>query len=175
MEININEFEPIKEFPDYGVNYHGDVLNFVTNRFLLHHVGTGGHIYVSLRDQDGSRKVRALGRLVAEAYLPEPDMENQNTVIHLDYDYVNNSADNLVWRPRWFAIQYHKQAKLDSYPYIDREFIDVDSGRIYDNSHMFCIEHGALDLDVATALANDRPLLYPRLMNLSWLSNPKTV
>lgn len=50
--------------------------------------------FVTLMD-DGKRNKRLIHRLVAEAFIPNP--ENKPNVNHIDYDPSNNCVDNLEW------------------------------------------------------------------------------
>lgn len=52
-----------------------------------------GYLHVSLCK--GKQTFRAIHRLVAEAFLPNP--ENKTQVNHIDGDRYNNSAENLEW------------------------------------------------------------------------------
>ena len=54
-----------------------------------------GYMQVSLVDGNGVRKSLRLHRIVAEAFLPNPDGKPQ--VNHRDEDPENNRADNLEW------------------------------------------------------------------------------
>lgn len=54
-----------------------------------------GYLYITLTDENGQRKNFYIHRLVAEAFLPNPD--NLPQVNHLDYDRKNNKATNLEW------------------------------------------------------------------------------
>lgn len=54
-----------------------------------------GYLQVSLSDESGVRKSFRLHRLVAEAFLPNPEGKPQ--VNHKDENTENNRADNLEW------------------------------------------------------------------------------
>lgn len=55
----------------------------------------GGYLLTQLRHLDGSRKQYLIHRLVATAYVPNPD--NLPQVNHIDGDKCNNAASNLKW------------------------------------------------------------------------------
>src|ERR1035437_7091866 len=54
--------------------------------------------------QDGHYITRSVALLVAETFLPDPPRDDFTTPIQLDGDRSNCRVDNLMWRPRWFAI-----------------------------------------------------------------------
>ena len=157
-----DKYRQVWGYPGYGVSADGEVINLETNRVLEHHRTRTGHIFVSLRYAPGKRRARSLGRIVAECYIDPPKDIRDNTIIHLDYDIENNRADNLLWRNRWFAAQYHKQYRSMFYPLIREPFVLLETGEIFQNSHDFCTTKGALDLDVAASLLTKTQLLYPR-------------
>ena len=49
--------------------------------------------------KDGKSRHFLVSRLVAQAFCPNPDPENNTTVDHVDHDTSNNRADNLRWLP----------------------------------------------------------------------------
>ena len=55
----------------------------------------GDYCYVHLFDKDGASINHKVHRLVAKAFVPNPD--NLNEVNHIDEDKDNNRADNLEW------------------------------------------------------------------------------
>jgi hypothetical protein len=55
----------------------------------------GDYCYVHLFDKDGTSINHKVHRLVAKAFVPNPD--NLNEVNHIDEDKDNNRADNLEW------------------------------------------------------------------------------
>ncbi len=86
-------FKVIKEFPDYKVSNYGYLINMKGQK-LKTGKATGGYLIV-FPYKDGKRYCKKLHRLVAEAFVPNPDALPQ--VNHKDEDVTNNKADNLEW------------------------------------------------------------------------------
>lgn len=90
----INEIEGYEEFTGYGITSCGKVWSFKTNRFLTPSRGANGYLKVVLH-KDGKRKDFLVHRLVAEAYIPNPD--SLETVNHIDECKTHNYVSNLQW------------------------------------------------------------------------------
>lgn len=81
----------------YEVDESGNVYSLLKDRKLLHptkHNGKQPYYYVTLR-KDGKSHKRFVHRLVAEAFLPNPN--NLPQVNHMDGNPHNNSVNNLEW------------------------------------------------------------------------------
>lgn len=64
-------------------------------RKLRSYPNENGYLKVNLYDAFGHCKKKYVHRLVAEAFLPNP--ENKPNVNHIDCDVKNNSVENLEW------------------------------------------------------------------------------
>ena len=67
----------------------------ISGRVLKPLHSQGDYCYVHLFDKDGTSTNHKVHRLVAKAFVPNPD--NLNEVNHIDEDKDNNRADNLEW------------------------------------------------------------------------------
>src|SRR3954452_2344535 len=105
----MTEWVPIRGFPGYSVNPLGQVRNDSTDRILNTRINQYGVPYVGMM-REFRQCIRSLPLLVATAFLPEPN-EIFDTPINLDGDRSNCNVDNLMWRPRWYAIYYVNQFK----------------------------------------------------------------
>lgn len=89
-------FREIDGFPDYEVSNLGRVCSFKGKypKILKPKKNRYGYLYVILYT-DGNKVTKKVHRLVAEAFIPNP--ENKPEVNHIDEDKENNVADNLEW------------------------------------------------------------------------------
>ena len=85
---------PIKNYEHYLIDVDGTVTNTRTNNQIKPSLNENGYWYVSLWNE-GKGKTFSLHRLVAEAYVPNPD--NKPFVNHKDANRANPHKDNLEW------------------------------------------------------------------------------
>lgn len=82
-------------YPIYQVSNYGRVKRLNSNEHkILKPFYKQGYLYIGLC-KDGKQKQFRLHRLVAEAFIPNPN--NLPEVNHKDEDKTNNRADNLEW------------------------------------------------------------------------------
>jgi hypothetical protein len=154
----MEEWKVIREFPDYSVSNEGRVRNERTDRIMALTLNQMGIVQVGLTKNSHYFK-RAVAPLVAHAFIPRP-FGPFDTPINLDGDRTNNFVENLMWRPRWFAVKYHKQFKqsfrhLNSHP-----IIDTKTGEIYTTEFDACVINGLLLDDLRHAIVN-RTYVWP--------------
>lgn len=78
----------------YGITSCGKVWSYRTKKFLKPGKDKDGYLYVILC-VNNERKKYLIHRLVAMAYIPNPDL--LPTVNHKDENKTNNSINNLEW------------------------------------------------------------------------------
>lgn len=89
----------IPGFSDYEIDSFGGVTSYKRDEPLRLKTGKSGpqgrYRHFILIDDEGNRITRTLHRLLAEAFVPNP--EGLPVVRHLDDDPTNNSIENLAW------------------------------------------------------------------------------
>lgn len=80
--------------PNYQVSNLGRVKNMKTKHILIPDTEEKGYKRITAKI-DGKRKHFAVHRLVAFAFIPNP--ENKPQIDHIDCNKSNNRVDNLQW------------------------------------------------------------------------------
>ena len=97
-------WKPVKDYEGlYEVSSLGRVRK-VANELILHQSNCGGYRQVGLR-KDGIGKSESVHRLVAKAFLPNPDMLPQ--INHRDENKANNCVENLEWCDGSYNMRYN--------------------------------------------------------------------
>lgn len=146
----------IHDFPGYVVSNLGNVKNEETGHRLALLRNQGGVINVGLT-KDRVQHKRGVALLVARAFLEAPEFDSFNTPINLDGDRSNNRAENLAWRPRWFAIKYFHQFE-EAPVCLAHPLEDVVTGKRYETSWMAAITHGLLHRDLVLSALGYTPV-----------------
>jgi hypothetical protein len=106
---------------------------------------------------------RGVGLLVCKTFLEQPD-EKFNTPIHLNGELIDCRLDNLLWRPRWFAISHAYQftgAVVHDYPI--REIETGERLTVWGAVR----KYGLLCTDVLAALTN-KTYVFPTMQVFEW-------
>ena len=149
----MEEWAPIDGFPDYSISNYGYVQNNRTGRMMTRSPVQYGMLTVSMM-YDGEQYRRSIATLVAQAFLPRPPRDDFNTPIHLDGDRKNCRVDNLEWRPRWFAINYHHERKQSPYPDWARDIRLNETGEVFGSMRDLAEKYGLLEREIHKGLVN---------------------
>ena len=85
-------WKAIEGYENYEISDHGNVKNIKSNRMLKLCVDNRGYNRINLYNS-GKKTIQKIHRLVAEAFLENP--ENKKCVDHIDRDKLNNHISNL--------------------------------------------------------------------------------
>lgn len=152
------EWAQIAEFPQYSISNDGQVRNENTGRIMVLTRNQHGVVQVGLM-KNGIQYKRGVALLVAKAFLDPHPLEAFNTPINVNGDRCDNSIENLMWRPRWFAVAYHKQFHEE--PQGFREpVVDIQTGEHFPTSWDAAVKYGLLDKEIKTATIN-RTYVWP--------------
>lgn len=88
-----------KDIPGYENKYQvsnlGNVYSYKHKRILKPYVVRKGYLRVDLFDKNFTRRHQKVHRLVATAFIPNP--ENKPQINHIDGNTGNNVVTNLEW------------------------------------------------------------------------------
>lgn len=86
----------LDDYPDYRVRSNGDIYALYQCKVLKPATTRDGYLQVSVTHKDGTKKSQLVHRLVAYAFLEQPeDTDDRISVNHIDGNKKNNSVDNL--------------------------------------------------------------------------------
>lgn len=88
-------YAQIDGYENYLIYEDGSVFSKISNKFLKTWIGNKGYVFITLIGQNGKKKNLRVHRLVAKAFVHNPD--NKPDVNHKDEDKTNNNASNLEW------------------------------------------------------------------------------
>ena len=95
---------PVKGFPRYTVDESGVITNIQTGKTVRGRVNNNGYRIVELFYETGKSKQLLLHRIVAEAFIPNP--EGFPIINHKDENPGNNHVSNLEWCTDKYNIHY---------------------------------------------------------------------
>jgi len=147
---------PVEGFPGYSVNPLGQVSRDSTGRLLIPRYNQYGVPYVGLM-REWQQCSRSLPRLVARAFL-QPPSDIFDTPIQIDGDRSNCRVDNLMWRPRWYAVLYNRQFEGHRYDHpINVPVHAIHEQEKFPNSLVAACRYGLLEREVVLSVHNRTP------------------
>ena len=96
--MGLEEWLPVKDFEEkYEVSSLGRVRNKTTLKILSQETTKDGYLTVRLYVRTKEYKRKMVHRLVAESFIPLPDLDLVYEVDHIDNIISNNCVENLQW------------------------------------------------------------------------------
>lgn len=142
-------------FDRYSVSSYGQVKNDRTDRIMAMSANQHGVVRVGLMDTHTGKQVQlGVAKMVADHFV-EGRSAPFNTPINLDGDRYNNMADNLAWRPRWFAVKFFAQFE-EPMPLFRNHLRDEESGYLYIDSRDAATRHGLLEYDILDSILSGK-------------------
>lgn len=149
----------IPEFASYSVSSTGLVRNDATDRILRQTRNANGNAIVGLR-LDNTQYKRSVSLLVATTFIMARPHESFDTPVNLDGDKCNNVVENLVWRPRWFAMNYHQQFKVGPSGF-NRPVEEINTNQVFGSAWLAAITCGVMERDVIGSVLNECAEVWP--------------
>jgi len=100
----------IPGFSNYQISSVGRIYNHKEDLIMSTSPNNYGNMKISLVADDGVRRTRSIAHMVAKAFVVPPTGFCTQVVL-LDGNLNNVTADNIVWRPEWFAWKYARQMR----------------------------------------------------------------
>lgn len=110
-------------FSKYYVTKDGRVFSTLTWHYLVGNMSFDGYLRALIKRDDGRFITINVHRLVAMAYIPNPD--NKPEVNHIDGDKLNNCADNLEWVWGWENVAHARRTGLRKAVVTDQQIHDI--------------------------------------------------
>lgn len=137
MDNNLEEWKQIEDFPMYEVSTEGRIKSHYSGKILKPQSNWNGYLMVNLY-KDGKMTSKRIHRLVAIAFIPNPD--NLPCIDHISGCKTNNRASNLRWCTKKENANYknHKpmseeqKARLREYQNRDKQ---KEYHKLYSETH----------------------------------------
>lgn len=108
----VEQFKKIKGYSHYRIYNDGRIYSEFINRYISSTEDSYHYLQNTLIDDKGNRKTIKTHRLVAMAFLPNP--ENLPDVNHKDFNRKNNNVNNLEWCTEKYNTQYTAMYNIDN-------------------------------------------------------------
>ena len=121
---------------NYEINQAGDVRRVSSKRSLSHQVNKAGTRNVGLMDDDHTRVVYSVSKLVLLAHIGESSDPKKKYILHKDGDRNNTRLSNLKWATKSAVIRYTKSyvQALEKPQYINVQIKEMNTGTVFMNS-----------------------------------------
>lgn len=129
------EWKDVKGFEEkYQISNYGRLKNKLNNHIYKNTNKNGDYFSVVLTYKNKSKSTR-IHRLVAEAFIPNPD--NLPQVNHIDMNKQNNNVDNL----EWCTLKYNINEAIKIKPQMLLGMIKYNKNRAHKNIYQYSLDN----------------------------------
>ena len=142
----------IKRFPSYEITEDGEVFNKRGHK-IKPELTRNGYLRVSLNNDSEKHKRMSVHRLVAEAYIPNPNGYPQ--VNHKDENKQNNNVSNLEWSTPLHNLNHSSvidKASIAKFHKVKCE----ETGEVFDSIKEACEKYGLYHANIVACCAGRR-------------------
>lgn len=152
MSYQDEVWKPIEDFPDYQISSFGNIIHMdrpdTLRKVSLNHKGFPTLVLFH-KEHPGSRYLRQVNQLVAEAFLGPPTVK-LNSVWHIDGDLTNCNVENLKWEMRSRVMEWNEMHRSGIPKYRTPAVRNNKTGKEYINAFEAALAAG----DIETAIVS---------------------
>lgn len=143
-------------YENYEVSSHGRIRHARSKAIKRPSLNQNGIPYVQIWDLNLRKNVgKPVAALVAEAFVPR-DHADFTTIVHLNADRTDMRLENMVWRSRSFAINYHRQiVDRDGKEFVDHTFECIETGDQHHSTYQVAMSEGVLPSAIFSSVLNN--------------------
>lgn len=136
----------IEEFPHYRVSNYGRIKHVDRNEARKVTVNERGFPVVLLSSKNTpTRYLRQVNKLVAQAFLPPPQFDDETAVWHIDGDLTNCRAENLRWEMRSRVLEWNEMHRTGQPKFRTPKVKNNRTGEVYENAYECAMAEGMLE------------------------------
>lgn len=136
-------WKPIKGYEGlYMISNEGRVYSFKQDKIINRYINNHGYYFVRLSRKEMDWKSYYVHRLVAQAFVHNPNPEKFDITHHKDENKLNPRWDNLEWLTRGDNVRLSKNRKV----------ICLDTNKVYESITMAAKENGTTINAICAAL-----------------------
>lgn len=152
------EWRPVGELPHYEVSNYGRVRNARDQKVRKLSISDAGFPILTLYGADSkTRNLRQVNKLVALAYLPEPQYRDMTSVWHIDGDLLNCNAENLSWDTRKRVLEWNRMHREGRPAFKTPRVRNNRTGEVYENAYECGLAVGDTEVSIDWKIERGSP------------------